>query len=70
MNIAPQSTHGRDGCREVRADVDAERLALLFAGWCELAVTLHWGSDGRWPKLDEIPDLVTSIFLEGAGERS
>jgi hypothetical protein len=57
----------RDGVRrgEVRADLDAERLGLVFTGLSELAVTLHWGSG--WPELDGIPDLVTSIFLDGAG---
>jgi len=52
---------------EVRDDLDADRLALLFSGLCELAVTLHWGAGGGWPELDEIPDLVTSLFLDGAG---
>ena len=38
----------------------------MFSGLCELAVTLHWGAGGGWPQLDEIPDLVTSLFLDGA----
>jgi len=51
---------------EVRDDLAVERLALLFSGFCELAVTLHWGAGGGWPELDEIPALVTSLFLDGA----
>lgn len=49
---------------EIRDDLAVDQLALLFSGLCELAVTLHWG--GGWPELDEIPALVTSLFLEGA----
>jgi AcrR family transcriptional regulator len=52
---------------EVRDDLAVDRLALMFSGLCELAVTLHWGAGGGWPALDEIPDLVTSLFLDGAG---
>lgn len=51
---------------EVRDDLPVDRLALMFSGLCELAVTLHWGAGGGWPQLDEIPDLVTSLFLDGA----
>lgn len=51
---------------EVRDDLAVDRLALMFSGLCELAVTLHWGAGGGWPQLDEIPDLVTSLFLDGA----
>jgi len=59
----------RDGVerREVRSDLSPEQLGLTFAGLCELAVTLHWGSGGGWPSLDQIPDLVVSLFLQGAG---
>jgi AcrR family transcriptional regulator len=52
---------------EIRDDLGVEQLALLFSGFCELAVTLHWGSG--WPTLDELPALVTSLFLDGAGAR-
>ena len=51
---------------EVRDDLAVDRLALMFSGICELAVTLHWGAGGGWPELDAIPDLVTSLFLDGA----
>jgi AcrR family transcriptional regulator len=52
---------------EIRADLDVGQLALLFSGLCELAVSLHWGAGGGWPRLDEIPELVTGFFLEGVG---
>jgi AcrR family transcriptional regulator len=54
---------------EVRDDLSVEQLALMFSGLCELAVTLHWGAGGGWPGLDEIPALVTSLFLDGAAPR-
>jgi hypothetical protein len=41
--------------------------ALLFSGMCELALALHWG--GGWPALEDIPWLVTSLFLSGAAVR-
>jgi len=50
---------------EVRADLDVGQLALWFSGVCELALSLHWGAGGGWPRLDEIPELVTSLFLDG-----
>ena len=59
--IAAGVEHG-----EVRDDLAVDRLALMFSGLCELAVTLHWGAGGGWPQLDEIPELVTSLFLDGA----
>ena len=52
---------------EINADLDVGQLALLFSGLCELAVSLHWGAGGGWPRLDEIPELVTGLFLEGVG---
>jgi AcrR family transcriptional regulator len=52
---------------EIRADLDVGQLALLFSGLCELAVSLHWGAGGGWPRLDEIPELVTGLFLDGVG---
>jgi|SRR5919106_197322 AcrR family transcriptional regulator len=51
---------------EVRDDLAGDQLALLFSGMCELVLTLHWGAGGGWPALEEIPALVTSLFLEGA----
>jgi AcrR family transcriptional regulator len=52
---------------EVRADLDVGQLALVFSGVCELALSLHWGAGGGWPGLDEIPELVTGLFLDGVG---
>jgi AcrR family transcriptional regulator len=54
---------------EIRDDLDVERLALLFSGLCELAVSLHWGAGDGWPPLDEIPELLPRLFLQGAGAR-
>jgi AcrR family transcriptional regulator len=50
---------------EIRDDLPVGRLALWFAGLCELAVSLNWGAGDGWPRLDEIPALVTSLFLRG-----
>jgi AcrR family transcriptional regulator len=52
---------------EIRAGLDVGQLALLFSGLCELAVSLHWGAGGGWPRLEAIPELVTGLFLEGVG---
>jgi AcrR family transcriptional regulator len=57
------------GRGEVRDDVAVEQLALLFSGICELALTLHWGAGGGWPALEDVPKLVTSLFLSGATAR-
>ena len=54
---------------EIHDDWDVEELALLFSGLCELALSLHWGAGRGWPALDEIPDLVPRLFLEGAAPR-
>jgi AcrR family transcriptional regulator len=54
---------------EIRDDLGVERLALLFSGLCELVVSLHWGAADGWPALDEIPQLLPRLFLEGAGAR-
>jgi AcrR family transcriptional regulator len=58
----------RDGVErgEVRRDVPVERLALIFVGLGELALVQHWGSAGAWPRLEEVPELVTGLFLHGA----
>ena len=52
---------------EIRRDIRVERLALVFTGLGEFLLLLHWGSGGKWPRLDEIPDLGVRLFLEGAG---
>jgi AcrR family transcriptional regulator len=54
---------------EIRADLEIDQLALLFSGLCELAVSLHWGAGDGWPRLDDIPELITRLFLDGAGRR-
>lgn len=53
---------------EVRADIPVEQLALVFTGLGELMLIQHWGSGGAWPALEAIPELVTRLFLEGAGQ--
>jgi AcrR family transcriptional regulator len=60
-----------DGVRrgEVRPDVPAPRLALVFTGLLSLHYVQHWGSGGEWPALDEIPELVVETFLNGAAPR-
>jgi TetR/AcrR family fatty acid metabolism transcriptional regulator len=54
---------------EIRADLEVDQLALLFSGLCELAVSLHWGAGDGWPGLDDIPELITRLFLDGARRR-
>lgn len=54
---------------EVRADVPVEELALVFVGFGDLALIQHWGSGGAWPSLEQIPELMTGLFLEGAAPR-
>ena len=51
---------------EIRDDFPVGRLALVFTGMGELALIQHWGSGGAWPALEEVPELVTRLFLEGA----
>ena len=60
----------RDGVAraEVRDDVSAEQLALTFTGLGILELVQHWGTGGT-PSLDDIPDVVTDLFLEGARPR-
>jgi TetR/AcrR family transcriptional regulator len=57
------------GRGEVRADIAVEELALVFVGFGDLALIQHWGSDGAWPPLEQIPGLITGLFLEGAAPR-
>lgn len=54
---------------EVRADISVDELALVFVGFGDLALIQHWGSAGAWPSLEQIPDLMTRLFLEGAAPR-
>lgn len=57
------------GRGEVCGDIPVEQLALVFTGLGELMLIQHWGSGGAWPALEAIPELVTRLFLEGAGQR-
>lgn len=52
---------------EVRTDLPADELALLFVGILALLYVQHWGSQGVWPPRDGIPELVVTAFLDGAG---
>jgi AcrR family transcriptional regulator len=55
---------------EVRRDTPAEALALALAGLADLALVRCWASGGTTPTLEEIPDLVVSLFLDGARPRT
>jgi AcrR family transcriptional regulator len=55
---------------EVRRDTPAEALALALAGLADLALVRYWASGGTTPTLEEIPDLVVSLFLDGARPRT
>ena len=55
---------------EVRRDIPAESLALALAGLADLALVRCWASGGTIPRLEEIPELVVSLFLDGAGPRT
>jgi AcrR family transcriptional regulator len=59
----------RDGVDrgEVGVDRPVEQLALVFTGFGLLALAQHWGSGNTWPALDEIPDLVVDVFVDGVG---
>ncbi|NOY92560.1 MAG: TetR/AcrR family transcriptional regulator [Deltaproteobacteria bacterium] len=52
---------------EIRGDRPTPQLALLFVGLLGLMYGQHWGSAGAWPALDEVPELVVTSFLDGAG---
>lgn len=54
---------------EIRKDKPAAQLSLAFLGFLTMLYIQHWKSDGAWPSLDEIPDLVVTLFLDGAGTR-
>jgi len=54
---------------EVRSDAPVAQLALVFTGLLSLHYVQHWGSEGTWPALDDIPELVVSTFLDGAAPR-
>jgi hypothetical protein len=52
---------------EIRPGRSSDELALLFTGILTLLYVQHWGSDGAWPTLDELPTLAVTTFLDGAG---
>lgn len=52
---------------EIREDKPIPQLALVFLGLLTLLYIQHWKSSGGWPSLDEIPDLVVTLFIDGAG---
>ncbi len=56
-------------CGELRDDIPAPQLAMLFTGLLSLSYVQHWGSGGVWPLLDDVPDFVVSAFLDGAAVR-
>lgn len=53
--------------REIRDDVPIPQLALVFLGMLTLLYIQYWKSRGSWPSLDEIPDLVVTLFIDGVG---
>lgn len=53
---------------EIRNDRPTAQMALVFLGLLSLLYIQHWKSGGEWPSLDEIPDLVVTFFLDGAGK--
>jgi AcrR family transcriptional regulator len=54
---------------EIRSDLAPAELALVFVGFGDLALVAHWGSGGSWPRLEEIPELVVGVFLDGTAPR-
>jgi len=52
---------------EIRDDIPLPQLVLLFAGLGQLTLARHFASGGAWPTFEEIPDLVVTAFLDGAG---
>lgn len=52
---------------EIRSDKPTMQLALVFLGLLTLLYVQHWKSGGAWPQFGEIPDLVVTLFLDGAG---
>lgn len=55
---------------EIRKDKPTVQLALIFLGLLTLLYVQHWKSGGGWPSLDEIPDLVVTLFIDGAGHEA
>jgi AcrR family transcriptional regulator len=55
------------GSGEIRSDRPPEELAMLFVGILALLYVQHWGSEGAWPTLEEVPELAVTTFRDGAG---
>lgn len=53
---------------EIRKDKPVPQLSLIFLGLLTMLYIQHWQSGGVWPSLDEIPELVVTIFMDGAKE--
>lgn len=51
----------------IRTDRPVPQLSLAFLGILTLMYIQHWKSGGTWPELEEIPELVVTLFLDGAG---
>lgn len=56
--------------RQLRTDLPAEQLALALAGLTDLALAQHWASGGTEPTIEEIPELVLRVVLDGRSRRS
>lgn len=54
---------------EIRRDVPVSRLSLVFLGLLTIHYVQHWQSGGNWPKLEDIPELVVTLFVDGVGSR-
>lgn len=51
---------------DIRDDVAVLKLAAVFAGLGNLALSQHWATGGAWPTFEEIPPLVVDLFVNGA----
>lgn len=62
-------TDGIDS-KQIRDDRPVRELALLFVGILPLLYVQHWGSGGSWPKLEHVPELAVTTFLDGAAHEA
>src|SRR5262245_3029959 len=56
--------------QQLRADLPPEQLAPAIAGLTDLALAQHWASGGTEPTLDQIPELVLRVVLDGRPPKS
>jgi AcrR family transcriptional regulator len=56
--------------RQLRSDLPAEQLALAIAGLTDLALAQHWTTGDSEPPLEEIPELVLRVVLDGRAHRT